>query len=109
VLVILAVLVIAAAARPVAHGAEVAVHVMLIAAAVTAVLAVTAAVAYAAFRIRRWRSSTRPARQSCRLSARSAQGISAARRNTAALPVIEAPRPRVTTEDAIIRITQENR
>jgi hypothetical protein len=107
-LVILAVIVIAAA-RPIAHGAEVAVHVMLIAAAVTAVLAVTAAVAYAAFRIRRWRARTRPARPAHRLSARSAQTISAARRNKAARPAIEAPRPRVTTKEGIIWITQENR
>lgn len=38
-----------------------------------------------------------------------AQAISAARRNKAARPAIEAPRPRVTTKDAVIRITQENR
>jgi hypothetical protein len=47
-----------------------------------------------AFRVRRWRASTRQARQSYRLSARSAQAISAARRNKAARPAIEAPRPR---------------
>lgn len=86
VLAVLAVIVIAASGRTVASGAEVVLHIVLITVAITAGLAVTAALAYAAFRVRRWRAARRRAMPEYRLSARTAQPLS-----TPQARAVEAP------------------